>query len=77
MPDSSQKPNNQLDKWRVASLGLEMGLIVALPLLLFIFIGKYLDVKFHSTPWLTLLGIILAIASTTVWLTRRLKEFIK
>jgi LPXTG-motif cell wall-anchored protein len=36
-----------------------------------------LDNKFHSTPWLTLLGVILAIASTTVWLTRRLKEFIK
>ena len=74
---TDQKPNNPIDKWRMASLAGEMGFIIALPLLLFIFIGKKLDVRFHSTPWLTLLGIILAIASTTVWLTKRLKGLIK
>lgn len=77
MPDLSQKPNNQLDKWRIVNLGLEMGFIIALPLLVFTLIGKRLDTKFHTTPWLTLAGIILAIASTTAWLTKRLKEYIK
>lgn len=77
MQDSGQKPNNQIDKWRVANLGMEMGFIIALPLLVFILIGKHFDAKLHTTPWLTLAGILLAIVLTTVWLTRRLKQFIK
>ena len=66
-----------MNKWRIVNLGLEMGFIIALPLLVFILIGKWLDAKWHTTPWLTLVGIILAIGATTAWLTQRLKEYIK
>ena len=66
-----------MDKWALASFAGEMGFIIALPLLVFVLIGKHFDAKFHTTPWLTLAGIVLAIASTTAWLTKRLKEYIK
>ncbi|OGE80413.1 MAG: hypothetical protein A2660_01835 [Candidatus Doudnabacteria bacterium RIFCSPHIGHO2_01_FULL_45_18] len=77
MPDLGQKPNLPINKWRIANLGFEMGFIIALPLLVFILVGKWLDAKFNSTPWLTLTGIVLAITLTTTWLTKRLKEYIK
>jgi hypothetical protein len=75
-PQKSPDPNIQ--KWRLASLAMEMGFIIALPLILFGLGGKWLDHRLHlQTPWFTLLGIVLAIASTTVWLTQKLKEYIK
>ena len=68
------KPN----KWGLVSLSLELGFIIALPLLAFAFAGKWLDQRLHTnTPWFTLLGIILAIAATTVWLTKKLKQYVK
>lgn len=76
MNTESQNPKD-LNKWRLANLAFEMGFIIALPLLVFTLIGKRLDAKFGSAPWLTLAGIVLAIAATTTWLTRRLKEYIK
>lgn len=69
--------NNQLNKWRVASLALELGFIIALPLVILGMLGKYLDGKFGSYPWVTLVGILLAIGSTTVWMVRRFKELMK
>jgi F0F1-type ATP synthase assembly protein I len=73
MENQPQKPN----KWALVGLATEMGFIIALPLLVFILIGKKLDLRFHTTPWLTLVGILLAIGASTAWLTKRLKEYIK
>ena len=70
-----QKPKD-LNKWRIASLALEMGFIIALPLVAFGLLGKWLDAKWDSEPWMALVGILLAIAATTVWLIRRFRELI-
>lgn len=32
------------------SLGLEMGFLVAIPLVVFLFVGTFLDKKFQTTP---------------------------
>ena len=78
MPDLSQKPKPPIDRWALVSLASEMGFIIALPLVAFALGGKWLDHRMHnSTPWFTLLGIVLAITATTVWLTKKLKELIK
>ena len=58
------------------NLAFEFGYIIALPLVILGLIGKYLDQKYGSEPWLTLAGIALAIGLTTFWLTRRIKEYI-
>ena len=71
-----QKPP-EMNKWRVVSLALELGFIIALPLVAFGLIGKWLDAKTGTYPWLTMVGILLAIVSTTVWLVRRFKELMK
>jgi len=77
MSESSQKPESpSLDKWRMAQFAAELGFIIALPLLALGFLGKFLDNKWGTEPYLALAGILLAIISTTVWLTRRIKELI-
>jgi LPXTG-motif cell wall-anchored protein len=79
MPETEKnnKQPNLITKWRIASLGMEMGFIIAIPLLILALGGKWLDQKYNTTPWLTVFGILLAIAASTFWLTRRIKELIK
>ena len=78
MPEiQKNKQPDIINKWRLASLGMEMGFIIAIPLLLLSLGGKWLDQRLNTTPWLAIAGILVAIASSTFWLTRRLKELVK
>jgi hypothetical protein len=78
MQDQNPKPNpRKLDKWAMATLAFEMGYIIALPLVLFGLAGKYLDGRLGTEPWLALAGVLLAIGVTTVWLIRKLKDYLK
>ncbi len=78
MEQNEQKPNNDLmKKWGMVNLATEFGFIIALPLVVFALLGKWLDGKWGTFPWLTLAGIVLAITSTTIWMTKRLKSYIK
>ncbi|MBI4049422.1 MAG: AtpZ/AtpI family protein [Candidatus Doudnabacteria bacterium] len=73
---NNQKPTD-LNKWRMASLAAELGFIIALPLIALGYLGKWLDSKFGTEPWLAVVGILLAILCTTVWLTKRFREILK
>lgn len=75
-PKSPRNPN-ELNKWKLANFALELGFIIALPLVALAFLGKWLDGKWGTEPWVTIVGVLLAIISTTVWLVRRFKEIIK
>jgi hypothetical protein len=78
MNNSSQNPKDPgLNKWRMVNLAMEMGFIIALPIVLLGFLGKWLDTKYGTEPWITLGAIAIAILTTSVWLTRRIKELIK
>ncbi|MEO8065233.1 MAG: AtpZ/AtpI family protein [Candidatus Doudnabacteria bacterium] len=77
MESPLQKPK-KLDKAALISLSFELGYIIAIPLVVLALLGKWIDNNMHHTlPWVTLIGIVLAIASTTAWLTYRLKKYIK
>jgi hypothetical protein len=71
MDDRNPKP---LGKWQVVGLAFELGYIIALPILFFALLGKYLDNLWHTDPWLKIAGVILALASSTVWLVRRFSD---
>ena len=74
-PDPQKKIVN---KWALVSIALELGFIIALPLVGLGLVGKWLDAKVgNETLWFTLAGIILAISATTIWLTQKLKGYIK
>ncbi|KKU47625.1 hypothetical protein A2752_00475 [Candidatus Uhrbacteria bacterium RIFCSPHIGHO2_01_FULL_46_23] len=59
--------------WQALSLAWELGFIIAIPLVVFGSIGKYADGQFGTTPWLTLAGVFLAMATTVLWLYRQFK----
>ena len=61
---------------RATSLAFEMGFIIALPLVAFALLGKYLD-KRWGTNYIVLIGILLAIVSSTVWLSKRIKSILE
>jgi hypothetical protein len=78
MEENREKPNKDLvNKWGLISLATEFGFIIALPLVAFALAGKWLDHKFNTFPFITLGGIVLAITSTTIWMTKRIKQYIK
>ena len=61
---------------RAASLAFEFGFIIALPLVAFGLLGKYLDGKL-GTNYIALIGILLAIIASTVWLSKRIKSILE
>lgn len=79
IPPKSEKQGRQtLDKWEVVGFAWELGYIIALPIIAFGLAGKWIDGKMGNDPqWITLIGIALAIATTTIWLIKRLKKYIK
>ena len=77
MPEKEQKPNDVIKKWRLVNLAFELGFIIALPLVGLALLGKWLDEKLGSDPWLTLIGILFAIIGTTIWLTRKFRSLMK
>jgi hypothetical protein len=78
MQDLNQKPKDlKFDRWGMVNLAFDMGFVIALPLVAFGLLGKYLDGRLGTEPWLTIVGILIAIISTTIWLTKKLKEYIK
>ncbi|MEK9181256.1 MAG: AtpZ/AtpI family protein [Patescibacteria group bacterium] len=66
-----------LTKWKAVSLALEMGFIIALPIVALGLLGKYLDVKFQTRALFKIIGLLSAIALSTFWLARRFSEIFK
>ena len=50
----------------VWALAWSLGFDIAIPLILFALMGRFLDKAFDTGPWLLLCGIVLAIITTTV-----------
>ena len=66
-----QKPSRA----ELVSLAFELGFIIALPIVALGLGGKWLDAKQGTEPLFTLLGILLAIISTSVWIYRKFKGY--
>lgn len=74
MPSSEAE---KFTKMKAVSLAFQFGYIIALPIVFFLLLGKYLDIRFDASPWFKIGGVALAVTATTLWLTRRLKEIFK
>lgn len=78
MDQQPKKPNNQYLSKSVQVLGVavEMGFIIALPIVLLGFGGKWLDGRMH-THFFVYLAIVLAIALSTTWIFKRVAALAK
>ena len=77
METEPAKQKNGLTKGQLASLAFELGFIIALPIVAFGFAGKWLDARYGTEPLFTLVGIIFAIASTSVWIYKKFMSYYK
>lgn len=65
MSQNQQKPN--IPWWQSPlQLFLKMSSWIGGPIIVAVFIGKYLDKKYHSEPWLFLLSVGIAFIISTV-----------
>jgi hypothetical protein len=77
-PNLDGQVPKKLDKAAIISLSFELGYIIAIPVVVLGIGGRWIDHRLHhSFPWVTLIGIALAIMSTTIWLTQKLKGYLK
>lgn len=73
MPE--EKPKNPVNRGELISIAFELGFIIALPVVAFGFGGKWLDGKMGTEPMFTLIGVLTAIVSTTIWMYRKFKGY--
>jgi F0F1-type ATP synthase assembly protein I len=55
----SGKQGNGYQTWKLASVGIELGISVVLGW----FVGRWADGKLHTTPWLMIAGVVLGFAA--------------
>lgn len=75
--NSHQKDENQHTRKlgvNVLEIGLQFGVIIAVPLVLLICLGLYLDKTFNTIPLFILLGLFTALGISTYGLYRRISE---
>ncbi len=53
----------------------DFGATIAVPVVLFAWIGKYLDTKFATTPWLLMTGFVFAAIITYRMIRRKATEY--
>ncbi len=75
MVDEKQK--KPLNKSELVSIAFQLGFIIAIPVVVFGFVGKWLDGKAGTHPLLTLIGIFTAIVFTSIWIYRKFKDYFK
>ena len=57
-------------------LAFELGYLIVIPLIIFAFGGRWLDVHFDTSPWFLLTGMGAAIIFTTVLLIRKFSKLL-
>ncbi len=66
----------RLTTYKTLSIATEFGFIIVLPLLAFGYLGKWLDNRYHHN-FFVLVGILLALATSTLWFYRTIKRLME
>ncbi|KKU13642.1 MAG: hypothetical protein UX17_C0012G0015 [Parcubacteria group bacterium GW2011_GWC2_45_7] len=63
---SQQSSNDKGSTWSALSLAWELGYTIAVPIVVFALLGRLLDRRLGTTPWLLLIGIFVSIVVSSV-----------
>ena len=63
--------------WQALGIAWELGYVIAIPIVVFGLLGRFLDKKFQTSPWLLLAGIIISIAISSFGLVSKFKKMLK
>ncbi len=69
----SDQDKKQMTNKKILAFSLEFGFMIALPLLLFTFLGKYLAAKHYNQGFLYG-GIVLALLTSFAWFWKRISD---
>lgn len=72
LPTDPKSRNNMLLGFRIVG---DFGATIAIPVVLFVIIGQWLDGRYNKSPWFTILGFVLAALITTVMIKKKAKEY--
>ncbi len=75
--NNSQKENKEGNLFSVVSLAWELGYVVAVPLIIFALVGRFLDKKLETSPWIFLLGVVISIIVSVFMVYRKADKIIK
>ncbi|MDO8462797.1 MAG: AtpZ/AtpI family protein [bacterium] len=62
--------------WTALGLAFQLGYLVAIPIVVFAFIGRTLDARFGTSPWFLLGGILLSLIASSILVVRKAKDVI-
>jgi len=74
--------NNSDERWQqntfnALALAWELGYQIAIPLVAFALIGRFADKYFGTSPWLLVAGVVLAAASSSYLVYRKVAKILK
>ena len=69
--DQNEKP------WSALGFAWQLGYSIVIPIVVFALIGRLLDKKLDTSPWLLLLGILISIIVTTVLVYQKTIKIMK
>ncbi len=73
----STSPSRYTALWTALGLAWELGYVIALPLVIFALVGRWLDHRWGTSPLMILVGVVVAFIITSIWLATKLKEITK
>src|SRR3989344_762338 len=73
--DNAGKPDG--NNFKLLPLAFELGYTIAIPLVFFALLGKFVDKLLGTSPILLLAGILLSILASSFLVYRKMKEILK
>ncbi len=73
--DESTKKTETIKAWQAVGFVWEVLVFVAVPTTLFALAGRWADRHWHLSPWMTVLGLILALGVTAILMKRKVKDY--
>lgn len=79
MPQGTELKNNKEKSvfFKTVALAWDLGYIIAGPLVILAFLGRFLDKKYESSPIFLLSGILLAVAVSGIMVFRKTKKILE
>lgn len=71
-----QKKQQKSPLQQALAIGWELGYSIAIPIVLFALSGRFLDRHYGTSPLFLLIGVLISLVSTSLWLMRIAKRML-
>lgn len=73
----TEEKKGQGGTFKLLPVALEIGYTIAIPIVLLALLGRFLDTRLDSSPWLLLTGILLSILVSSFLIYQKVKKFLQ